>query len=103
MNSATEALLSNPVASSVSNRGYMMSSLIDVNYDGMRDYFLRLCEECYHRFASDGSEASVARLQMAMASSGDALRIAMISDSKEVASGGLSLPWNEGVTIVGDQ
>ena len=103
VNSGTEALLSIPVSSAVSTRGYMMSSLIDVNYDGMRDYFLRLCEECYYRFTSDGSEANTTRSQLAAAASFEALRTAMIADNKEIGRGGISLPWNEGVTIEGDQ
>jgi hypothetical protein len=101
VNSGTEAILSAPVLSAVSTRGYMMSSLIDVNYDGMRDYFLRLCEECYYRFTSDGSEASTTRSQLASVASFEALRTAMIADSKEIGKSGVTLPWNEGVTITG--
>lgn len=103
VNSGTEALLSTPVSSAVSTRGYMMSSLIDVNYDGMRDYFLRLCEECYYRFTSDGSQANTTRSQLAAAASFEALRIAMIADNKDIGRGGVSLPWHEGVMIEGDQ
>ncbi|MCP4511234.1 MAG: hypothetical protein GY826_33100, partial [Fuerstiella sp.] len=44
--STTTALLSS-VGTTVANRGFTISSHIDVNYEGMRELFLRLAEEQY--------------------------------------------------------
>lgn len=45
--SSTEAVLSTYVPAAVTSRGFTISSHIDVNYEGMREFFFRLAEEQY--------------------------------------------------------
>ncbi len=98
--SSTVATLSTP-GTAAADVAFTLSSFIDCNY-GMRDYFLRLCEEAYIRKTMNASEESAMYMRQALANSDMAFRQARISDSKDFETATPGLGWNEGVTITGN-
>jgi hypothetical protein len=79
--SGTVAVLSETGIASVSGRGYTISSHINVNYEGMWEFFLRLCEEQYDII----TRADTAIRNVSRATRLEAMRAAMIADGALVS------------------
>ena len=74
--STTVAVLRTPPADDITTKGYTISSLIDVNYEGMQELFYRLAEEQYDIITRAESPIR----NMSYASRMRAMREAMIAD-----------------------
>jgi len=74
--STTVAVLRTPPAADITTMGYTISSLIDVNYEGMQELFYRLAEEQYDIITRAESPIR----NMSYASRMRAMREAMIAD-----------------------
>ncbi len=83
VNSGTEALLNIPVASAVTTKGYTVSSHINLNTEGMLEFFYRLCEYQYE-IISRGDKKNVAFQNGLMI---EALKSAMAADARNLESG----------------
>ena len=83
VNSTTEAILNIPVASSVTTKPFTISSYIDLNTEGMLEFFYRLCEYQYE-IISRGDKKNVQFQNSLML---DALRSAMAADARNLESG----------------
>jgi len=99
INSTTEAILSSPIVTPVTTRGYRMSSHIDLDVGPMRLYFMRLAEEAFMRLTLDGTEGGVRRTQFAEKNAHTAFIRARIADSKSYSDRIVGMGWNEGVSI----
>jgi len=77
INSATEAVISSSLsASPITTKGYSISSHINVNYEGMWEFFLRLAEERYDILR----RADTAIRNISFHARQEALRAAMAAD-----------------------
>jgi len=81
--STTVAVLKQPVAATVTDKGYSLSSHIDLNYEIMWELFLRLAEEQYDIITRAESPIRKLSAQARM----EALRSAMFADAPGVTDG----------------
>lgn len=82
VNSATEALLHQPVSSTVASKGFTISSLIDVNSEGMLELFYRLCEHQWNIVSRSDTKALALSAQLL----NEAQRMAMAADARNIQS-----------------
>lgn len=87
VNSATEAILHAAPSSSVSNKAYTISSHIELNTEGMLEFFHRVLENQYNIITRADSKA----LMISDSSMRDSLRQAMAADARNVQT----RRWNQ--------
>lgn len=79
-NSATEAILHTAPAGSVSSKGYTISSHIELNTEGMLEFFHRLLENQWNILSRADRQA----IMISDSSMRDSLRLAMAADARNL-------------------